>query len=95
MSEAAPQAAGTGILVRCALAELRWGWGEAYRIGWDSVRGWWANRRDGTGEDIKATDHDALWAAIFANYTTSPVRRDYSAPLPEPGERQAGTGAAR
>jgi hypothetical protein len=95
MSEAAPQAAGTGILVRCALAELRWGWGEAYRIGWDCVRGWWANRRDGTGEDIKATDHDALWAAIFADYTISPVRRDYSAPLAELGECQRRPGAAR
>lgn len=50
MGEAAPQAAGTGTAERYALAELRWGWGEAYRIGWDAVRGWWANRRDGKGE---------------------------------------------
>jgi hypothetical protein len=89
MGEAAPQAAGTGVLGRYALAELRWGWGEAYRIGWDAVRGWWANRRDGKGEDITAADHDELGAAIFADYTSSPVRRDYSAPLAESSECQA------
>jgi hypothetical protein len=89
MGEAAPQAAGTGVLGRYALAELRWGWGEAYRIGWDAVRGWWANRRDGTGKDIKAADHDQLWAAIYADYTASPVGRDYSAPPADPRECQA------
>ena len=76
MDKAAPQAAGTAAPDENALAELRWGWGEAYRIGWDSVRGWWANRRDGQGEDIKAADHDALWAAIFTDYTSSPVLRE-------------------
>ena len=35
-----------------ALAALRWGWGEAYRIGWDAARGWWAARRDGKGGHI-------------------------------------------
>ena len=75
MDEAAPQAAGTGTADRYALAELRWGWGEAYRIGWDARRGWWANRRDGKGEDIKAPDPDALWAAIYADYAKRPVPR--------------------
>lgn len=89
MGEAAPQAAGTGVLGRYALAELCWGWGEAYRIGWDAVRGWWANRRDGTGKDIKAANHDQLWAAIYADYTASPVGRDYSALLAESSECQA------
>ncbi|HET6187529.1 MAG TPA: hypothetical protein VFE59_11070 [Trebonia sp.] len=89
MGEAARQAAGTGVLGRYALAELCWGWGEAYRIGWDAVRGWWANRRDGTGKDIKAANHDQLWAAIYADYTASPVGRDYSALLAESSECQA------
>jgi hypothetical protein len=75
MGKAAPQAAGTGVLGNYALAELRWGWGEAYRIGWDAARGWWANRRDGQGEDIKAADQNGLWQAIYADYTSSPVAR--------------------
>jgi hypothetical protein len=47
MDKAAPQAARTAAADEIALAELRWGWGEAYRIGWDTRRGYWANRRDG------------------------------------------------
>jgi hypothetical protein len=80
MGEAAPQAAGPGAFGGYALAELRWrwGWGDAYRIGWDAARRWRANRRDGKGNEIKAPDHNALWAAIFADYTSSPVRRDYT-----------------
>lgn len=95
MDKAAPQAAGTGTFDRYALAELRWGWGDAYRIGWDATRRWWANRRDGNSDDIKASDSDALWAAIFADYTSSPVRRDFSAPVAEPGECQRRAGASR
>jgi hypothetical protein len=75
MNEAAPQAAVTTVLDENALADLRWGWGDAYRIGWDARRGWWANRRDGKGDDITAADPDELWAAIYADYTSSPVRR--------------------
>ena len=95
MGEVAPQAAETTALNENALADLRYGWGDAYRIGWDAVRGWWANRRDGKGKDITAADPDALWAAIFADYTSSPVRRNYSAPMAEPGECQTREGAAR
>jgi hypothetical protein len=85
MGKAAPQAAGTGVLGNYALAELRWGWGEAYRIGWDAaVRGWWANRRDGADEDIKAADRHGLLQAIYADYTASSVTRGCFAPLPEP-----------
>jgi hypothetical protein len=38
MDKAAPQAARTAAADEIALAELRWGWGEAYRIGWDTRR---------------------------------------------------------
>ena len=75
MSEAAPQAAVTAAFDESALADLRYGWGEAYRIGWDPRRGWWANRRDGKGDDITADSADALWDVIYADYTASPVRR--------------------
>ena len=75
MNEAAPQAAVTTVLDENALADLRWGWGDAYRIGWDARRRWWANRRDGKGDDITAADPGELWAAIYADYASSPVRR--------------------
>jgi hypothetical protein len=89
MSEAAPQAAVTTVADENALADLRYGWGEAYRIGWDARRGWWANRRDGKGDDIKAADHNGLWQAIYADYTASPVARGNSVPLADPWERSA------
>ena len=75
---AAPPAAGDGpgTADEQALAALRWGWGEAYRIGWDSARGWWAARRDGKGGDITAGDSDQLWQAIVDDYTLLPVPRD-------------------
>jgi hypothetical protein len=82
MDDAAPQAAAAGILRGYALAELRWGWGGAYRIGWDPVRRWWAGRRDGKGADLTAGSADELWAAVYADYTKHPVARDYSAPFP-------------
>lgn len=59
-----------------ALGRLRHGWGEAYRIGYDPRRRWWAQRRDGEGEEITAPDEDCLWEAIRADYTTKPVPRD-------------------
>lgn len=76
--EAAPQAAGASAVTpdEQALAALRWGWGEAYRIGWDASRGWWAARRDGKGGDITAGDSDALWQAIVDDYALLPVPRD-------------------
>ena len=76
--EAAPQTAltGAGTADVQALAALRWGWGEAYRIGWDATRGWCAARRDGKGGDITAGDSDALWQAIVDDYTLVPVPRE-------------------
>jgi hypothetical protein len=76
MGEAAPQAAVVTVFDENALAELRYGWGEAYRIGWDARRGWWANRRDGQGEDITAPGPDGLWVAIRADYGRRPVPRE-------------------
>jgi hypothetical protein len=78
--KAAPQAAGTGTADEHALAELRWGWGEAYRIGWDPARGWWARRRDGLGEDITAGDPGGLSTAVYRDYSLRPVPRDLPAP---------------
>jgi hypothetical protein len=75
MDEAAPQAAGTSAQ-ETALAAVRFGWGEAYRIGWDANRSWWAHRRDNEGGDITAHDADALWKAICDDYTVKPVPRD-------------------
>jgi hypothetical protein len=75
MGEAAAQAAGTGIPDERALRRLRWGWGDAYRIGWDARRGWWAQRRDGKGEDLTAADADGLWEAIRVDYDADPVPR--------------------
>jgi hypothetical protein len=82
MDEAAPQAAG-GAIDGYALAALRFGWGEAYRIGWDAERGWWAQRRDDIGGDITGDDSDELWQAIRQDYDGKPVPRDCPAPLAE------------
>jgi hypothetical protein len=78
MDEAAPQAAGggTGTADEPALAALRYGWGDAYMIGCDDERGWWARRRDGLGGDITADDPEALWQAILEDYDLKPVPRD-------------------
>lgn len=57
------------------LAALRWDWGEAYRIGHDDVRGWWARRRDGLGGDITAPGPDELQRALREDYGLKPVPR--------------------
>jgi hypothetical protein len=56
-----------------ALGALRYGWGDAYDIGWDGERGYWARRRDGLGGDITASDPGELWAAIRADYAVKRV----------------------
>lgn len=58
-----------------ALDALRWHWGEAYEIGVDDERGWWARRGDGLGGDITASGPDELRAAIWENYALKPVPR--------------------
>jgi hypothetical protein len=51
-----------------ALGALRFGWDDAYDIGRDDQRGYWARRRDGL-----ADDPDALWSAIRADYAVKRV----------------------
>jgi len=78
MDEAAPQAAGggTGTADDQALAALQYGWGDAYVIGCDDERGWWAARRDLIGGYLTADDPDGLWTAIGEDYKLKPVPRD-------------------
>lgn len=77
MNEAATtEAAGGRAPADHELSALRWGWGEAYRIGADPERGWWARRRDDIGGDITADGPGELWAAVLADYALKPVPRD-------------------
>lgn len=76
MSEGAPQAALGKTADEQAVKALRWDWGDAYRIGWDAVRGYWAQRRDNLGGDITAGSPDELLEAIRADYLLKPVPRD-------------------
>jgi hypothetical protein len=59
-----------------SLGELRRDWGDAYLIDHDAERGWWAARRDQTGEFITAADHESLRAAVRADYGKRPVPRE-------------------
>jgi hypothetical protein len=85
MNEGAPQAASSTAeevaarLRADALARLRYGWGDAYRIGWDPARRWWAQRRDGEGSELTADSNGALWDALFEDYVRKPVPRDTGA----------------
>ena len=65
--------------VRTPLEELRWHWGDAYLIGHDDERGWWAARRDQIGVFITAAGPEELWSAIHADYEAKPVPRDIGA----------------
>jgi hypothetical protein len=72
-------------LTRQNLGPLRYGWGEAYRIGYCEDHGYRARRRDGLGEELRARTHGELWAAMQADYNDSPVPRDYSQPIDSEG----------
>ncbi|HTR90360.1 MAG TPA: hypothetical protein VMI73_01310 [Trebonia sp.] len=67
-----------------ALNAIRYGWGDAYDIGYDQARGYWARRRDGLGGDITADSPDAIWQAILDDYTLKPVPRDFGPPPGNP-----------
>jgi hypothetical protein len=60
----------------CNLEALRFGWGDAYEIGYDKEHGWHAKRRDGLGGRLTAPDPDGLDAAIQGDYNLRPVPRD-------------------
>jgi hypothetical protein len=68
------------------LEALRWHWGEAYMIGHDDERGWWAARRDRIGGLLAAADPGGLEQAILADYRLKPVPRD----LPADGDPKGG-----
>jgi hypothetical protein len=82
MDDAAPQAAVAGA-GEDALGALVFDWGEAYRIGRDAARGWWASRRDQVGGLLTAATADELRQVIRADYNVRPVPR--SAPAGGPG----------
>ena len=58
-----------------ALAEIRFGWGDAYEIGHDNERGYWAARRDRIGGLLNADTPDLLRKAITEDYAAKPVPR--------------------
>jgi hypothetical protein len=70
-----------------ALDALRFGWGDAYLIGHDDERGWWAARRDKIGDLLTADAPDALRDAITENYAVKPVPREPAARDGVPGGR--------
>jgi hypothetical protein len=59
-----------------ALDALEFDWGEAYMIGRDDERGWWAARRDRIGGYFTAPGSDELREAIRVDYDLKPVPRD-------------------
>jgi hypothetical protein len=59
-----------------ALEALRFGWGDAYLIGHDDERGYWAARRDKIGGLLTAGDPDELRNAITEDYAAKPVPRE-------------------
>lgn len=73
MDQAAPQAAGGKSAGEQALEVLRQEWGWFYRIGWDAVRGYWAQRRDNLGGDITADDPDTLRQVVAEDYALKPI----------------------
>jgi len=66
------------------LGQLRWHWGDAYLIGRDDERGWWAARRDQIGVYLTAPGPGELGQAIRADYAARPMPHDIDAA--EPGQ---------
>lgn len=61
------------------LEVLRFGWGDAYLIGHDDERGYWAARRDRIGGLLTASDPEELRNAINEDYAVKPVPRELAA----------------
>ena len=55
------------------LAQLRYHWGEAYEIGWDSGS-FWFRRRD-NGAMLQCSTAVALWGEIRRDYSAMPATR--------------------
>ena len=55
------------------LDALRHGWDASYEFG-ASLGGFWARRRDGLGEEIRAADPDELRRLVREDYSLKPVR---------------------
>ena len=62
-----------------ALEAIRFGWGDAYEIGHDDERGYWARRRDKLGGDILADDPERLREEVAADYAMKRVQRETAA----------------
>jgi hypothetical protein len=58
-----------------ALEAVSFGWGDAYLIGHDDERGYWAARRDRIGSLLMAAGADELLQAISEDYALKPVPR--------------------
>ena len=61
------------------LAELESRWGEAYIIGHDEERGWWAARRGSIGRFFTAPGPGELQEAIAGDCQAGPGPRDLPA----------------
>jgi hypothetical protein len=59
-----------------ALEAVGFRWGDAYLIGHDDERGYWAARRDRIGGLLMAADADELRRAISDDYALKPVPRE-------------------
>ena len=70
-----------------ALEAVNFGWGDAYLIGHDDERGYWAARRDRIGGLLTAANADELRHAISEDYTLKPVPRE-ALPDSRPGGRE-------
>lgn len=88
MEDAAGRTAASMAADEDALSALEFDWGEAYMIGHDEERGWWAARRDRIGSYFTAPGPEELREAIRGDYDLKPVPRDLPAP-------EAGSPASR
>ena len=73
-----PQDAETSAAEDPALSALIYGWGDAYEI-WRDEEGCHGRRRDGLGGVLTEDNPDALYNAIWDDYTTKRVPRDLPA----------------
>lgn len=62
-----------------ALDAIRFSWGDAYLIGHDDERGYWAARRDRIGGLLLANSPEELRQAVADDYATMKVPRDMPA----------------